>query len=115
VLLASLGIYGVVSFSVSQRTQEIGVRMALGATPKNILRTVLGSMMRWAVGGAAVGLVGAWFCARLMQSLLFQVKAHDPWLLGTAVIVLLAVAFLAAWTPARRATQVDPMIALRYE
>ena len=115
VLLASLGIYGLVSFSVSQRTQEIGVRMALGATPKNILRTVLGSMMRWAVGGAAVGLVGAWFCARLMQSLLFQVRAHDPWLLGAAVIVLLAVAFLAAWTPARRATRVDPMIALRYE
>jgi putative ABC transport system permease protein len=115
VLLASLGIYGVVSFFVSQRTQEIGVRIALGATPKNILRMVLGSMARWAAGGAAVGLAGAWFSARMLQSLLFQVRPHDPWLLAGALMVLLAVAFLAAWIPARRATRVDPMIALRYE
>jgi ABC-type antimicrobial peptide transport system permease subunit len=114
-LLAGLGLYGVVSSFVSQRTQEIGVRMALGATPQNISRLVLLSIASWAAGGAAAGIIGAWFGARLLQSLLFEVKVHDPALLLTAVLILLMVAAGAAWIPARRAAKVDPMVALRYE
>ncbi len=115
VLLAAIGIYSVVGFLVAQQTREIGVRMALGATPQGILRMVLSSVARWTVAGAAWGLIGAWFCARLLESLLFEVRAHDPAPLALALVVLLAVAFLAAWIPARRATRVDPMVALRYE
>jgi ABC-type antimicrobial peptide transport system permease subunit len=115
VLLAAFGIYGVVSFFVSQRTPEIGVRMALGATPEGILKMVFMNVARWAIGGAALGLLGAWFCARLLESLLFEVRAHDPLLLGAALFVLLLAAFLAAWVPARRAMRVDPLVALRYE
>jgi len=114
-LLAALGIYGVVSFSVGQRTQEIGVRMALGATPQNILRMVLANMARWTIAGAVLGLLGSWFCVRLLQSLLFEVRVHDPVLLSVALLGLLAVSFVASWIPARRATRVDPMVALRYE
>jgi ABC-type antimicrobial peptide transport system permease subunit len=115
VVLAALGIYGVVSFFVSQRTREIGVRMALGATPGAISRMVLLNVARSAGAGTAVGLLGSWFCARLLQSLLFGVSAHDSKLLALSLLSLLAVAFLAAWVPARRAARVDPMIALRYE
>ncbi len=115
VILAALGMYGVVSFFVSQRTQEIGVRMALGATPQGILRMILLNMARWIAAGTAVGLLGSWFCARLLQSLLFGVGPHDPKLLAGSLLTLLAVAFFAVWIPARRATRVDPMIALRYE
>jgi len=115
VLLAALGIYGVVSFFVLQRTQEIGVRLALGATPAAVLKLVFANVARWTLAGALLGLSGAWFCAKAVESLLFEVKAHDPLLFGLAVVVLLAAAFLAAWFPARRAMRVDPMVALRYE
>jgi predicted permease len=115
VLLAGIGIYGVVGFLVAQQTREIGIRIALGATPGSVLRMVLGNMVRWTAAGSALGLVGAWLCARLLESLLFEVRAHDPLLLGAALLVLLAVAFLAAWIPARRAMRVDPLVALRYE
>jgi ABC-type antimicrobial peptide transport system permease subunit len=115
VLLAAIGIYGVVSFLVAQQTREIGVRMALGATPPDVLRMVLSNVARWTIGGAALGLLGAWFGTRLLESLLFEVRAHDPFLLGLALCVLLAVAFLAAWIPARRAMRVNPLVALRYE
>jgi putative ABC transport system permease protein len=115
VLLAALGIYGVVGFFVSQRTQEIGVRMALGATPLGISKMVLSNVARWTIAGAAAGLLGSWFCARLMQSLLFNVSPHDPILLGLALLLLLAVAFFSAWIPARRASHVDPLTALRHE
>jgi putative ABC transport system permease protein len=115
VALAALGLYGVVSFFVSQRMQEIGVRVALGATPEGILKMVLLNVALWTAAGGALGLAGAWFCARLLQSLLFEVNAHDPLLLGAALLTLLIVAFLAAWIPARRAAGVDPMVALRYE
>jgi putative ABC transport system permease protein len=115
VLLAAIGIYGVVGFIVDQQTREIGVRMALGAMPSSILKMVLSSVARWTIFGAALGLVGAWLSARLLESLLFEVRAHDPILLVAALFVLLAVAFFAAWIPARRAMRVDPMIALRYE
>jgi len=115
VLLAAIGMYGVVGFLVAQQTREIGVRMALGATPQGILRLVLSSVARWTICGAVLGLLGAWLCSRLLESLLFQVRVHDPVLLGLALLILLAVAFLAAWLPARRAMRVDPMVALRYE
>jgi putative ABC transport system permease protein len=115
VLLAAIGIYGVVGFLVTQQTREIGVRMALGATPQGVLKMVLSNVARWAITGAALGLLGAWFCARLLEALLFEVRAHDPVLLAVALFVLLAVAFLAAWIPASRAMRVDPVVALRYE
>jgi putative ABC transport system permease protein len=115
VLLAAIGIYGVVGFLVDQQTREIGVRMALGATPQSVLKMILSNIARWTIGGAALGLLGAWFCARLLESLLFQVHAHDPFLLGLALLILLGVGFFAAWIPARRAMRVDPIIALRYE
>src|SRR5882672_6261763 len=115
VLLAGIGIYGVVGFLVAQQTREIGIRIALGATRGSVLRMVLWNMVRWTVGGATLEILGAWLCSRLLKSLLFEVRAHDPFLLGAALLVLLAVAFLAAWIPARRAMRVDPMVALRYE
>jgi predicted permease len=115
VLLAAIGMYGVVGFLVAQQTREIAVRMALGATPRGILRLVLSSVARWTISGAVLGLLGAWLGARLLESLLFQVRSHDPLPLALALVILLAVALLAAWLPARRAMRVDPMVALRYE
>jgi len=115
ILLAGIGIYGVVGFLVAQQTREIGIRVALGATPRNVLTMVLLNMVRWTVAGATLGLLGAWLSSRFLESLLFEVRAHDPFLLGSALFVLLAVAFFAAWIPARRAMLVDPMVALRYE
>jgi putative ABC transport system permease protein len=115
VLLAGIGIYGVVAFLVAQQTREIGIRIALGATPQNVLKMILSNILRWTVAGAALGLLGAWLCSKLLESLLFEVRAHDPLLLGLALFVLLGVAFFAAWIPARRAMRVDPVVALRYE
>ena len=89
--------------------------MALGATPQGILKMVLANIARWTIAGAALGLLGAWVCGRLMQSLLFDVRAHDPTLLGLALALLMVVALAAALIPARQVTRVDPMIALRYE
>jgi len=114
-LLAAVGIYGVAGFLVAQRTQEIGVRMALGATPQSILKMVLVSVARWVVAGAVTGLIVSWFASRLLQSLLFQVSARDPRPAALAVAVLLLVAFLSASIPASRAMRLDPMVALRYE
>jgi putative ABC transport system permease protein len=114
-LLAAVGIYGVVGYLVAQRTREIGVRMALGATPPSILKMVLGSVARWIAAGAIAGWIASWFASRLLQSLLFQVSARDPRPVAFAVAVLLLVAFLSAWIPARRAMRVDPLVALRYE
>jgi putative ABC transport system permease protein len=115
VLLAAIGIYGVVRFLVEQRTREIGVRIALGATPQSILKMVLANIGRWTMVGSALGLFGAWASARLLQSLLFQVRAHDLSLLGFTLVLLIVVVFVAAWIPARRAMHVDPIVALRYE
>jgi len=114
-LLAAVGIYGVVGFLVTQRTQEIGVRMALGATPQSIMKMVLGSIARWIAAGAVAGLIASYFASRLLQSLLFQVSARDPRPVAAAVTVLLVVAFFSAWIPATRAMRVDPMVALRHE
>lgn len=115
VCLAAIGMYGVVGFLVVQRTHEIGVRMALGAAPRDILRLVFGSVARWTVAGALLGIAGSWFVARMLRSLLFQVSPHDPWLFCGAVLLLVSIAFVAGWIPARRAMRVDPMVALRHE
>ncbi len=115
VLLAAIGIYGVVGFLVAQQTREIGVRMALGATPRAILKMVLAKVGRWTLAGALVGLFGSWFGTRLLRSLLFEVPARDPLSIGVALVLLLVTVFWAAWIPARRAMRVDPMISLRYE
>ena len=112
-LLASLGIYAVISYSVAQRTQEIGIRMALGASPGNLRAHVLGQTGTLALLGAAIGLPLSWMAARAIQSLLYGVGASDPGTFGLVLITLTAVAALAGYLPARRATQVDPAIALR--
>ena len=115
VLLAGIGIYGVVAFLVAQQTGEIGIRIALGATPRSVLNLVLSNMARWTVAGATLGLLGAWLCSRLLASLLFEVKPHDPFLLGLSLLFLIVAVIVAAWIPTRRAMQVDPAAALRYE
>jgi putative ABC transport system permease protein len=114
-LLASIGIYGLISYSVAQRRHDIGVRMALGADARAIVRLVVGDGVRLAAAGAAIGLAGALLATRLMTSLLFGVGARDPWTLAAVVLVLTIVAALASWIPARWATKVDPAVALRVE
>jgi putative ABC transport system permease protein len=112
-LLAAIGVYGVVSYSVSSRMREIGVRVALGADARRVIRLVLGEGLRLATVGAAAGIAAAFAVTRLMQGLLVGVAASDPLVLGGGAIVMLAVACAATWIPARRASAVDPIVVLR--
>jgi predicted permease len=114
-LLASLGLSGVVAFSVARRTREIGIRMALGAQPGDILRNVVGHMAFLVTAGMAVGLAAAYGLSRLLGSMLFEVRSADPLAFAGACSLLGVVAGIAAYLPAQRATQVDPVVALRYE
>jgi predicted permease len=114
-LLTAIGIYGVMAYSVSQRTSEIGIRIALGAGKSSIFRLVVGQAMTIVAISLAVGLVGALAATRLLNSLLYGVGASDPMTFFAIVLLVSAVAFVAAWLPARRATRVDPIIALRAE
>jgi len=114
-LLAAVGIYGVMTFSVAQRTHEVGIRMALGAGRAQVLRVVVGDGMRAALIGLALGLPGAWLVGRTLHSLLYNVDAFDAHSLAVVVPTLLAAALLACYIPARRATRIDPMSALRDE
>jgi len=114
-LLAGVGIYGVLSYSITLRTHEIGVRMSLGASRADVLRLVIRDGMVLAIIGAAIGLAGSLAITRVMSGVLFQVSPHDPFTFAAMSGVMLFVAFLACFIPARRATRVDPMVALRYE
>ena len=114
-VLASVGIYGVVSYAVSRRTHEMGVRMALGAERRDVLKLAVGQGLRSVLVGAGVGVAASLGLTRFLQSMLFGVKPSDPLTIVTVALVLLVVAWLACYFPARRATKVDPLVALRYE
>jgi len=114
-LLAMAGVFGVLAYSVAQRTREIGVRMALGATSGNVLKMILGQGLMTCVIGTIIGLAGSFLLTRTMRSLLYQVSPVDPVTLVGAALLLLLVAMVASWIPARRATCVDPIVALRHE
>jgi putative ABC transport system permease protein len=114
-LLAGVGTYGVMAYSVAQRTREIGVRLALGAQPKMVLSMVIGQGLKLAVTGVVIGLALALALTRVMSSLLYEISPLDPITFAGIPAALLGVAILACWLPARRAARVDPMVALRHE
>lgn len=114
-MLASVGLFGLMAYSVNRRTREFGVRIALGATSADVLRMVLGQGMRTILNGVAIGIVGSVALTQTLSSLLFGVTATDPVTFGGVTLLLVTVALLACYIPARRATKVDPMVALRYE
>jgi putative ABC transport system permease protein len=114
-LIASVGLYAIVAYSVTQRTQEIGIRMAMGAGREDVLHLMVREGMAWAAAGLGFGLFASFGLTRLMSTLLYGVRPNDVATLAAVSVVLSVVALLASYTPARRATQVDPMVALRHE
>src|SRR5262249_30440387 len=114
-LLAGVGMYAVMSYSVARRTHEIGIRMALGASESDVLQLIVRQGLVVALSGAAFGIVGSLLATRLMVSILYGVRPGDPMTIAGVWLVLTLVALLACYIPARRATRVDPMVALRYE
>jgi putative ABC transport system permease protein len=114
-LLAAVGIYGVMSYAITRRTQEIGIRMSLGATRASVLRMVVGQGMSQALSGTAAGLAGALLLSRLMGKMLYGVRPADPITFATVTLVLGAAALLAIYVPARKAMRIEPMVALRQE
>ena len=113
--LAGIGLYGLISFLVAERTREIGVRVALGATPGDVAKLVVSDGVRWTAAGAALGIAASGSALRLLQGLLYEVKPIDLRVFLVAIAILMTVAILAAWLPAQRASKLDPMIALRHE
>jgi putative ABC transport system permease protein len=113
--LAMVGLYGVIAYSVAQRTREIGIRVALGANRASVLLLVIGHGLKLALIGSLIGLVAAFAVTRLIQSFLFGISATDPVTFAVATLLLVTIACLACYLPARNASRVDPMVALRYE
>jgi putative ABC transport system permease protein len=111
--LAAIGVYGVVTYTVAQRTREFGVRMAVGASARDVVRLVIGQGLKVALNGVVLGVIGALLTARLLQGILFETRARDPIVLGAIALLLIGVALLASYLPARRATRVDPAITLK--
>jgi len=114
-LLASIGLYGVLSYTVTQRSREIGLRMALGASAANVTRLVVGHGIALTGAGLAIGLIGSWAATRALKNMLYGVSATDPMTLGAVAVLLTLISLTACWIPARRASRLDPIVVLREE